>query len=402
MQDTASTPLNRLDKKLHSLTHRPLFMFALFGSTSMTILGGVAVAAALPALERHFADVPHIDMLSKFILTLPALFMMIFAPLSGILLDKYGRLRFLIPAMIIWSISGMAAIVWDNIYWILCTRAVFGISTAFVMTAASALVADYYSGEDRQKALGLQGFGTACGSALFMSVGGVLAHFDWHYPFFVYSGGLLFALLVSLTLFEPRKPKFNAHTQQETSKFSLGALLPCYVFSFVLMLAYFTSPTQIPHHLIDNLKVSESLVGICISGAAFAYGISSLFYARYRARLSVRGIYIAGFLIMALGFACISFAPSALGVAFGLVVVGMGGGACIVNNSSYLLANASREHIAKAMGILSAMMYLGQFISPLLSQPIVRSFGAPMLFLIVAAVLCLLALMAFFILKDKK
>lgn len=386
---------NRFEKKIYTITHRPAFMFALFSSTSMTILGGTIVATSLPQIERHFATIDHIDILSKLILTLPALCVMLVSPISGILLDKFGRLRFLIPAMFLWSISGMLAIAWDNIYWILFTRILFGIATTFVMTSASALVADYYTGEDRQVALGLQGFATACGSAIFMCLGGFLATYDWHYPFYVYGIGIILAILVIFMLFEPRIAKQTQQTQHsQNTHFNILPFLPIYFFAFTTMTAYFISPTQIPHFLTQNLGKSEMLAGICVSGSALAYGLSSVLYARIRRILSIKMTYIIGFFLMGCGFLCIYIFHSFYSVFFGLFILGCGGGCVIVNNSSSLLMYTPAQHRGKMMGILSSVTFFGQFVSPLISQPLVRNYGVINLFLIGSLTLFTLSIIA--------
>ena len=386
---------NKFEQKMHDLTHRPLFMFALFASTSMTVLGGTVVATSIPAIETHFAHISHIDILSKLILTIPALFIMIVSPISGILLDKFGRLKFLIPAMFAWSVSGTLAIAWDNIYWILFTRMLFGVATAFVMTAASALVADYYIGEDRQVALGLQGFATACGSALFMCLGGFLALYDWHYPFCVYLGGIILAVFAGFFLFEPRTRKKKTHITEDNQSFSIVPFLPIYFFAFMAMSLYYTSPTQIPHFL-THLGESTIFVGISISTSAFAYGFTSLIYPMIRRKLSIKAIYILGFLLMGSGFLLIFLLHNIISISLGLLLVGSGGGMVIVNNSSCLLAMASKQHIAKTMGVLSSVTFFAQFISPFISQPIVRNYGIVNLFGIVALILFATTFIALF------
>ena len=52
-------PKNRFEEKIYILTHRPRFMFALFSSTSMTVFGSMIIATSIPAIEKHFADIPH-------------------------------------------------------------------------------------------------------------------------------------------------------------------------------------------------------------------------------------------------------------------------------------------------------------------------------------------------------
>lgn len=138
--DSINSAKNIESKRTDSL----LFQIALFSAASMTVLGGTIIAPSIPHFEEHFADVAHIDILSRLILTLPALFIMIFAPISGFLIERYGRTKFLYPAIFLWSVSGASGFFLESsIYLILFSRAIFGIATAFVMTAISVLIGDY-------------------------------------------------------------------------------------------------------------------------------------------------------------------------------------------------------------------------------------------------------------------
>ncbi|WP_245892618.1 MFS transporter [Helicobacter valdiviensis] len=380
------------------ITKTKTFQFALFASTSMTVLGSIVIAPAIPALEMHFLpqSIPNIDLLSRLILTLPALFVMLFSPLSGFLLDKFGRIKFLIPAMYAWSIFGALGALWDNIYWILFTRAMFGIATAFVMTAASALVADYYAGEDRQRALSLQGFATACGSATFMVIGGFLAHFGWRYPFVVYALGVLIALLAAKLLFEPIRAQ-NSLEDYEDGEFKILPLVPIYFLGFFVMVTYYISPTQIPSFMIYNLEIKEVYVGVGMSASAIFYGLASLSYQRLRKFFSIALIYGVGFLLMGVGFLLIFYFHSFYMVLLALVLFGIGGGPIIVNNISTLIANTNPKHRAKTLGILSAVIYFGQFVSPLLSQPFVREFDITYLFMAAGLFLLCLSPISYYI-----
>ena len=40
--------------------------------------GGTIIATSIPAIEKHFANIEHIAILSKLVLTLPALFIKLY------------------------------------------------------------------------------------------------------------------------------------------------------------------------------------------------------------------------------------------------------------------------------------------------------------------------------------
>lgn len=117
------------DSSQHKNIDTIAFKTALFSIAATTVLGSTLIAPSLPALENHFSYVNNIDFLSKLILTLPALFIMIFSPIAGFMLEKFGRLKLIYPAMILWSVMGTSGFFLDNIYLLLISRAIFGIAT---------------------------------------------------------------------------------------------------------------------------------------------------------------------------------------------------------------------------------------------------------------------------------
>ncbi len=162
-------------KKIIQITEKSGFKAAVFSMAAMTMLGSVVISSALPAINRHFEELltqsgvtlassftlAHLDILVRLVLTIPAIFVVILSPFAGILMDKFGKLKFILPAMVVWTISGISGFFLNDIYAILTSRAIFGMATAFIMTGASALLGDYYSRggfNRRENALSLQGF----------------------------------------------------------------------------------------------------------------------------------------------------------------------------------------------------------------------------------------------------
>lgn len=378
MHNSQSQESTKSPQELSKRTDSALFQIALFSAASMTVLGGTIIAPSIPHFEEHFASVPHIDMLSRLILTLPALFIMIFAPISGFLLERYGRTRFLYPAIFLWSVSGISGFFLENnIYWILFSRAIFGVATAFVMTAVSVLIGDYYQGAKRERALGLQGFFMAGGGAVFLVLGGILSDVDWRYPFLVYASGFAIFLLALFVLFEPQRNIPKTNTTQEKIHFNFFKFLPIYVFSFYAMSMFYVVPTQIPHFITHTLNKSGNLIGISLAVSSVCTAILSLFYARLRARFSIFLLYVISLSAIGVGFLLIGFIQKYEILLCALLLVGAGLGIILVNNTSWLLSMAGESERAKAAGFLSASVFMGQFCSPFITQPLVRMGGIP-------------------------
>ena len=369
-------------KDRQKLLDSKIFYFALFSVSAMTVLGSTAIAPALPNLEKHFLGIKNIEFLVKLILTIPAIFIVFFSPISGYLFDRYNRLKLIYPAIIIWSISGVSGFFLDNVYHILISRAIFGIATAFVMTGSSALLADYYTGIKREKALRFQNFYTAFGGALFLIMGGFLSNINWRYPFLVYILGFVIFIFAFIILFEPQKNKKTSLNHADSNKFNFFTFLPIYMLSFFGMSLFYIVPTQIPFMIINVLHKSGEYVGNSLALSSIVTSLTSLLYARIRQYLSLDNMYVLGFSIVGIGLCIINIFHSYFMLLIALICMGFGLAIFLVTNSSWLFSLTNETNRAKAYGFLASSVFIGQFLSPIITQPIVEVFGLINMFLI--------------------
>ncbi|PAF47107.1 MFS transporter [Helicobacter sp. 12S02634-8] len=379
-----------------------VFKIALFSIAALTVLGSTIIAPSLPALEAHFSDVENIAFLSKLILTLPALFIMVFSPISGFMLDRFGRLKLIYPAMIVWSLAGTSGFFLDNLYLLLVSRAIFGVATAFLMTGVSVLLSDYYTGIKREKALSMQGFFMAFGGAFFLILGGYLSSLDWRYPFLAYLFGLLILIFAFLMLFEPARHRPNNDVNgQKSEKFSIVKFLPVYFLGVFCMAMFYIAPTQLPFFITHTLGMDSAYVGISMAVASVVMAIFSLFYNRFRNYLSIFKIYFLSLFLIGTSFVVVGVFHSYAIVLISFILMGAGLGIMMVNNSSWLFMLAADHERAKAYGFLAASLFMGQFISPFITQPVVKIFGLVDMFWIFGLVVYAVALIFLFA-KSKR
>ncbi|WP_181646867.1 MFS transporter [Helicobacter sp. 16-1353] len=382
------------------IRYTKIFYFALFSMAAMTVLGSTAIAPSLPNLQAHFKNVDKIEVLSKLVLTMPAIFVVIVSPISGFLFDKFARLKLIFPCIILWSISGVAGFFLDNVYYILISRAIFGIATAFVMTGSSALIADYYKGIRREKALSMQGFFNAFGGALFLVLGGILSNIGWQYPFLVYFLGFVIFILALKYLFEPKriaqtKPKKQDSSESKlaiesktttkdlsNSGFHFWTFFPVYTFGFLGMAMFYIVPTQMPFFIISILHKGGELVGISLAISSIFTAISSLFYARLRQYFRLEYMYCIGFMSMGFGYFLISIFHNYVLLLVGLIFIGAALGILLVSGSSWLFSMTNDYNRAKAFGFLVSAVFMGQFLSPIITQPVTNLVGLIDMFLV--------------------
>lgn len=348
----------------------------------MTIMSGVTIVASLPLLSKTFSNIPNIDFLSKLMLTVPAIVIALFAPIAGLLIHKYGRLKPLYFGIFLFVLGGSSGLFLENFYIILLGRAVLGIGVAFIMTSSTTLIGDYFSETERHKFLSIQGLAVGLGGILFISTGGFLAEIHWSYPFAIYLIPLLFLPLLFKTLYEPSLE----HKTTADVELKNDALWPVFVTAFFAMVLFYMLPTQLPYLVINELKGTPSSVGLLISVAMSINAVTSMQYAKIKAKFNYNTIFAFAFSSFGIGLIIISQAHSIAQLYFSVVFMGMGFGLIITNVNAWFLSTVSAKQRGKASGILASSFFLGQFSSPLIFEPIVATAGMQGLFFYVALI----------------
>lgn len=345
-------------------------------ASTLTIMSGATISPSLPAIESHFADSDNVEILTRLVLTLPALFIVICAPFAGGAADRFGRRPLLIAAAALYGLGGMSGLIADSLAGLLVGRALLGIAVAGVMTTATALVGDYFSGPARDRFMGLQSSFVGIGGLVFLTAGGLLAELHWRAPFVVY--GLSLALIPAVLAFidEPSRNRSHVSTASggvgHTAWFAIATV---YLLAILNSVAFYLIPTQLPFYL-NHLGVgSPTMAGLAIGLGNVIGAIVSLSYARLRARLGVVGVFAIAFGLTGTGYALIGLASSLPAVLAAAAVVGLGLGMMMPNIAGAAMAAAAPEMRGRIAGGMTASIFAGHFISPFVSQPMIANFG---------------------------
>ena len=363
-------------------------------AATMTVMAGAIVAPSLPNISKVFADTPHIDLLSKLVITLPALFIATFSPVAGKIADRLGRMPLLLASLLLYALGGTTAYLMDNIYLILLSRAVLGIAIAGIMTSVVTLAGDYFEGGERKSFLGLQGAAMATGGVVFVMLGGVLADISWRMPFLIYLLSLPVAVAAYAVL---REPKLKEQAPQSTEKKKGFSMLPritwlIYVNIFLGMILFYMVPVQIPF-LLKDLGIQQNyLSGVTIGVGTFFSAVASISYRKLSQKLSFPAFFALAYLLIGIGYGLVSLANGLVLVMAGLVVSGLGIGLLIPNTNIWLLSALPEQIRGFGTGIKGTFLFIGQFVSPIAIRPLVEAYSLSAAFglaIIPAAVLSL-------------
>lgn len=129
------------------------------------------------------------------------------SPLAGYLADRFNRSKVVIGSLFIWSLITWLTSLAASFEQLLIARALMGISEAFYIPAAMALIMDWHSDKTKSTAIGLHVAGMMVGQSLGF-IGGWLAEtHDWSYAFSIFGIiGLAYAVLLTMSL-KDRKSK---------------------------------------------------------------------------------------------------------------------------------------------------------------------------------------------------
>lgn len=345
----------------------------LLGSTA-TVMSGTLIAPSLPQMSVIFRDVPNSDFLIRLLLTIHALFIAFSAPFCGILLDRWGRKPVLILSMILYGIAGASGFVLDSLYAILVSRALLGVAVAGIMSGFTTLIGDYFSGSKLNSFMGLQAAFLGFGSVILFIIGGIAADIGWRYPFLLYLTIVFILPGVVLFVYEPETKMMKTPGSLKASM-PIRNLLEVYFLSFTGMAIFYMIPVQIPFYLKLLENVSNTKIGVAISVSTLFAAIISKQYHKFKNRLSFQGIFVVFFLFMGSGYLVIASAASYYNVVLGLAVSGTGLGLLIPNVNVWVVSLVPSEIRGRAVGGLTTCFLVGQFFSPIMTQPVIEDFG---------------------------
>lgn len=294
------------------------------------------------------------------------------SPFGGYVADRTNRRYVIAGSLIVWS-----AITWLTAHvttyeQLLLTRTAMGVSEAFYIPAALALIADYHLGETRSRAIGFHQMGIYAGVILGGFSGYAADHPDlgWRWMFDICGFvGVLYAIPLFLMLKDPFQ-KAEALKKDQISPLSAIKELVGNR-SFQLLVVYFTLPAMagwiirdwMPAILKTEFGIGQGEAGVSatlywmLAAAVAAFGGGWL--ADRWMRTNIRGrIYTSaigmGLIVISLAGVGLSPQTGLLGVAIAsLVVFGIGYGFFDINNMP-ILCQIVRPHLrASGYGLMN-------------------------------------------------
>ncbi|WP_037070153.1 MFS transporter [Pseudonocardia acaciae] len=352
-------------------------------AATLTIMAAAIIAPSLPAMRQEFADVAGVDLLVRLALTVTSLAIAISAPLSGVVADRLGRRPLLVAGLALYAVSGAAGFFVTDLVPLLVSRALLGVAVGGIMTAVSATITDWFDGPRRASFLGLQQAAASLGGVVFLPLAGALAAVSWKAPFWLYTISAVLVPFALLAVHEPSEPGEPGEQRRGAAagrpvapggNRHPGRIAGIYALALVATLAFYMAPTQLPFLLV-RFDAGPTLVGAVIAGSTLTGGIAAVAFQPVRRRLSATAITAVSLALLGVGWALVGLADALALVVLGLLVGGVGVGLIVPNLNLRLAELAGPDRRGRVLSGLVTGIFLGQFLSPLVVQPLLQAAG---------------------------
>ncbi|MEM7777289.1 MAG: MFS transporter, partial [Pseudomonadota bacterium] len=241
---------------------------ALLLAATLIIMANATISPALPGLESAFANHPNAELLTRLLVPAPSLTVLLFAPVAGCVVDRFGRRRPMLIGVLAFAITGTAGLFLNDLTAIFVSRLALGIAVAVIMTAQTALIGDYFTGNQRTRVAGLQVSARNFGGFVIIALAGWLAALSPELPFAIYGLAALYLPVMWAALPEPKRPPRTVGSGDRTATEGRPAwpiwLAALSCLQFLTNLTFFVVPTQLPFFVSSVGHNSASMTGLAL------------------------------------------------------------------------------------------------------------------------------------------
>ena len=355
-----------------------------FSITLTGILANTLIVAPLPDILEDFDLSDSAAGILVAAATLPGIAI---APVIGLLADRFGRRKVLIPCLILFGVAGVGAAFAPSFAALVGLRLVQGVGSAGLINLAVVLLGDYWDGNDRARLIGYNAAVLTVSVALFPAIGGVLAQVGgWRWSFGPYAFALITALAVWALLPQRATPEPVPLSRQVSDAFAvlkLPVVFGAVSFGFVLFVLIFgLFLTAMPILLEDDFGLDAGVRGLILAFPATGSTIAAVTLGRTRSRFGARRLLLYSTVLFVIGFVTIGLANALVLLFAGALLYGFGEGASIPTVQDLVAGAAPEASRGAVVAAWVGAARAGQTVGPLLAGGSLAAVGPSTTFVI--------------------
>lgn len=377
-------------------------LWLIFGITTIAVMGIASFMSAYPKIAAHFNVTPDKVALISTIFTLPGLLL---TPLFGVLADKIGRKKIIIPALLLFGLAGSAIIFVNDFNYFLFFIFMQGIGAAPLGALNITIISDKFVGKDRIAALGYNGTVLNLSTSIYPFVGGLLAGFGWYYPFFLplLAIVVMFPVLFFLKDEHISKVNFSDYFSAFGSTIKNIKVLSILSLAVITFLILFGTLISFLPFLITEMGVKNPVfIGMQIATMSIMAALSSSQLKRINNYFNQKQLLIFAFLLYGIASVLVIFFHQPWLLFISSSIYGIGHGVNIPTLVSLLSQSVPKEQLAGFMSLQRASSLLGQTSAPIIFAIFYRSFGIESTFVLGAVLASLAVVIILFFINSQQ
>lgn len=360
----------------------------IFASATLTIMAGSIITPVLNLMRDGLGVAPTYVGL---IITTHGLFMALFSPLMGNIIDRKGVKGPYIITLICYGLAGGSGLLINSFWVFLISRAFLGIALAGIFTAINVLILNMYEGIERDRVMGWRGSAQSLGGIIYPLIGGFLGGVSWRFPFAVYLLGIPIGLCAMAAIPKPSiQHQAGYEISESTSVFGVFNKNPVLWIIYGLMLfgniLLYVIVIYLPQFL-ESFGITRPLhISLFISVMTTSGALTSLFYGKIRSRFSYHAIVTFALALWVVLFTIISQASDIWMIIMGVALFGVSQGLVMPTVMVWIGEVVPPSFRGRFSAYLGSSGYIGQFLSPYLFAPVYMLVAIKGVFLVSAVV----------------
>lgn len=349
-----------------------MLMVAIVSLSMLTVMAGAAVAPALNVIKAHFSDCN--PMYVQMVVSMPAIFIFLTSFIFPKLCNHMGSRTLVLLGLALYTIGGCAAGLFNNIILVLIMRAIVGLGVGIIMPLSTGLLAFYFPPDDQVRLMGISSAMNQMGGVIATLIAGVLSAISWKATFLVYLMGFISIALCLIFMPNDRMHQEEHHDSAKGHWHVFTKYNSHIIAMFLHMSMFFIYPTNFAIETVKEAVVPAGFIAIIMAGMDVVAFFGGLLFVRTKLILKDKMRFFAP-IIFLIGYALMALIGGWVGILVGSVFIGFANGAGVPFIMSEASMIAGKSAATTVMPMLSAALYLGQFMSPILTGAISGIFG---------------------------
>ncbi len=326
-----------------------------------------------PVLSSVHAYYPGVDVsLIQMLVTVPTLMAVVVALLTGWLALYISKKKIFLFAALVAGVTGLVPLLSDSFWTLFLFRALYGVALGIVVSLVTALVADFFDGEERVQVMGVQGASVGAGMVLVTTLAGIVGRTDFHNTYYLSILG--FVAFIAILLLLPEVPVKRAEGG-EKKRIRLNAevwRMAAFLFAEGFFIIVYT--TNLSMHLAGALKGDTAVAGMITGVFSAAQILMGVLLGRI-SRITGRYTLPVAMFALAAGYLLLVFFPGNLPILLvGAVFCGYSQSVYCAKAMAEVTTVVDQDSTPMASSLMTCALCLSQFVSPVVIGGVSRIF----------------------------